>query len=96
MKLANNGNGYLRGQSLAADLKTTANCLSEIKRSKNTQQPEAEFIISTGIILEFASLTNGVGKTLTARTIASIMFGDKDAFVKIDMSEYMETISVSR
>jgi ATP-dependent Clp protease ATP-binding subunit ClpC len=38
----------------------------------------------------------GVGKTLTAQTIASIIFGNKDALIKIDMSEYMEKLSVSR
>ena len=32
----------------------------------------------------------GVGKTLLAKTLAEFMFGDEDALVTIDMSEYME------
>src|ERR1044072_1640285 len=33
----------------------------------------------------------GVGKTYLARTLAEFMFGDSDALIQIDMSEYMET-----
>ncbi len=32
----------------------------------------------------------GVGKTYLARTLAEFMFGDSDALIQIDMSEYME------
>ncbi|MGB2578345.1 ATP-dependent Clp protease ATP-binding subunit ClpC [Elusimicrobium simillimum] len=38
----------------------------------------------------------GVGKTELAKTLASFMFGDEDAMVRIDMSEYMEKFAVSR
>ncbi|HTB81577.1 MAG TPA: ATP-dependent Clp protease ATP-binding subunit [Opitutaceae bacterium] len=38
----------------------------------------------------------GVGKTETAKQLASQMFGNQDALVQIDMSEYMEKFSVSR
>ena len=38
----------------------------------------------------------GVGKTELAKTLAEAMFGEKDALVRIDMSEYMEKHSVSR
>jgi len=38
----------------------------------------------------------GVGKTELARTLASHLFGDKDAMIRLDMSEYMEAHSVSR
>jgi ATP-dependent Clp protease ATP-binding subunit ClpC len=38
----------------------------------------------------------GVGKTLTAKTLAEFMFGDQDALIQIDMSEYMEKHNVSR
>jgi len=38
----------------------------------------------------------GVGKTLLAKTLASFMFGDEDALITIDMSEYMEKFAVSR
>ena len=39
---------------------------------------------------------SGVGKTELARTLAEFLFGDEDAMVRIDMSEYMEKHSVSR
>jgi len=38
----------------------------------------------------------GVGKTLLARALAEFMFGDQEALVQIDMSEYMEKHAVSR
>jgi ATP-dependent Clp protease ATP-binding subunit ClpC len=38
----------------------------------------------------------GVGKTLLAKALAEFMFGDPDALVQIDMSEYMEKHNVSR
>ena len=33
---------------------------------------------------------SGVGKTLLAKALAEFMFGDEDALIQIDMSEYME------
>jgi len=38
----------------------------------------------------------GVGKTLLAKALAEFMFGDADALVTIDMSEYMEKHNLSR
>ncbi len=38
----------------------------------------------------------GVGKTLLAKALAKQIFGDEDAIIRIDMSEYMEKFSVSR
>ena len=38
----------------------------------------------------------GVGKTLLAKALANFMFGDDDALIQIDMSEYMEKHNVSR
>ncbi len=38
----------------------------------------------------------GVGKTLLAKALAEFMFGDEDALVHLDMSEYMEKHNVSR
>ena len=38
----------------------------------------------------------GVGKTLLAKSLAEFMFGDADALIQIDMSEYMEKHNVSR
>ncbi len=38
----------------------------------------------------------GVGKTELARALAESMFGDEDAIIRIDMSEYMERHTTSR
>ncbi|SDN91641.1 ATP-dependent Clp protease ATP-binding subunit ClpC [Psychrobacillus sp. OK028] len=38
----------------------------------------------------------GVGKTELARALAEVMFGDEDAMIRVDMSEYMEKHSTSR
>ena len=38
----------------------------------------------------------GVGKTELARALAEAMFGDENAMIRLDMSEYMEKHSVSR
>jgi ATP-dependent Clp protease ATP-binding subunit ClpC len=48
----------------------------------------------TGVFI-FAGPT-GVGKTLLAKALAEFLFGDSDALVQIDMSEYMEKHNVSR
>jgi ATP-dependent Clp protease ATP-binding subunit ClpC len=38
----------------------------------------------------------GVGKTELSKTMAEFLFGDEDALIRVDMSEYMERFSVSR
>ncbi|MFC1631876.1 ATP-dependent Clp protease ATP-binding subunit [Candidatus Omnitrophota bacterium] len=38
----------------------------------------------------------GVGKSLLARAVAEFMFGDEEALIQLDMSEYMEKFNVSR
>jgi ATP-dependent Clp protease ATP-binding subunit ClpC len=38
----------------------------------------------------------GVGKTELARAVAEFMFGNEEAMIRIDMSEYMEKFAVSR
>jgi ATP-dependent Clp protease ATP-binding subunit ClpC len=38
----------------------------------------------------------GVGKTYLARNLAEFMFGDPEALIQIDMSEYMEKFTASR
>ncbi|EQD24319.1 MAG: hypothetical protein D084_Lepto4C00485G0001, partial [Leptospirillum sp. Group IV 'UBA BS'] len=38
----------------------------------------------------------GVGKTELARTLAESLFGNEDALIRVDMSEYMERFNVSR
>jgi ATP-dependent Clp protease ATP-binding subunit ClpC len=54
---------------------------------KDPKRPTGSFV--------FAGPT-GVGKTLLAKALAEYMFGDSDALVHIDMSEYMEKHNVSR
>ncbi|MBI3455142.1 MAG: ATP-dependent Clp protease ATP-binding subunit [Candidatus Rokubacteria bacterium] len=54
---------------------------------KDTKRPVGSFI--------FLGPT-GVGKTELARALAEFLFGDENAMVRIDMSEYMEKFSVSR
>jgi ATP-dependent Clp protease ATP-binding subunit ClpC len=38
----------------------------------------------------------GVGKSFLAQTLAEFMFGDREALIQIDMSEYMEKFTASR
>jgi ATP-dependent Clp protease ATP-binding subunit ClpC len=54
---------------------------------KDPRRPIGSFI--------FAGPT-GVGKTLLAKALAKFMFGDENALVQLDMSEYMEKHNVSR
>ncbi len=54
---------------------------------KDPKRPIGSFI--------FAGPT-GVGKTLLAKSLAEFMFGNAEALIQIDMSEYMEKHNVSR
>ncbi|MGE5577290.1 MAG: ATP-dependent Clp protease ATP-binding subunit [Syntrophothermus sp.] len=54
---------------------------------KNPKRPVGSFI--------FLGPT-GVGKTELARALAEALFGDEDAMIRLDMSEYMERHTVSR
>lgn len=54
---------------------------------KNPKRPIGSFI--------FLGPT-GVGKTELCKTLAEAMFGDEDAIIKLDMSEYMEKHTVSK
>ncbi|MFA7330958.1 MAG: ATP-dependent Clp protease ATP-binding subunit [Candidatus Delongbacteria bacterium] len=38
----------------------------------------------------------GIGKTELAKVLAEVMFGDENALIRVDMSEYMEKFAVSR
>ncbi len=40
--------------------------------------------------------TTGVGKTELAKALAEVMFGNENAMIRIDMSEYMEKFDVSK
>ena len=54
---------------------------------KNPRRPIGSFI--------FLGPT-GVGKTLLAKALAAFIFGDEEALIQVDMSEYMEKFNVSR
>ena len=54
---------------------------------KNPKRPMGSFI--------FLGPT-GVGKTELCKTLAEAMFGDENAIIKLDMSEYMEKHTVSK
>jgi ATP-dependent Clp protease ATP-binding subunit ClpC len=54
---------------------------------KDPHRPIGSFIFSG---------PTGVGKTELARALAEFLFADKDALIRVDMSEYMEKFSVSR
>ena len=74
------------GQTEAIDAITRA-----IQRSRaglrNASRPVGSFL--------FLGPT-GVGKTLLAKSLASFLFGNEEALITIDMSEYMEKFAVSR
>jgi ATP-dependent Clp protease ATP-binding subunit ClpC len=74
------------GQHAAVDVISKA-----IRRSraglKDPKRPTGSFVFLG---------PSGVGKTELARTLAEFLFGDEDAMVRIDMSEYMEKHAVSR
>ena len=84
--------------------------LEEILRSRVVGQDEATSVIARALRRSRAALKDprrpigsflflgptGVGKTYLAKTLALQMFGDEDALIQIDMSEYMEKFSISR
>ncbi|MFD2445264.1 ATP-dependent protease ATP-binding subunit ClpC [Bacillus sp. CGMCC 1.16607] len=84
--------------------------LEEIIHSRVIGQEEAVKAISKAVRRARAGLKDpkrpigsfiflgptGVGKTELGRALAEAMFGDEDAMIRIDMSEYMEKHSTSR
>ena len=84
--------------------------LEAILRQRVIGQEEAIGAVSRAIRRAFAGLKDprrpigsfiflgptGVGKTELARALAEALFGDEDAMIRIDMSEYMERHTVSR
>ena len=82
--------GELRGKVIGQDEAVVA-ISKALRRSradlKDPRRPIGSFI--------FLGPT-GVGKTFLAQTLAEFMFGDRDALIQIDMSEYMEKFTASR
>ncbi|NCU17580.1 ATP-dependent protease ATP-binding subunit ClpC [Pallidibacillus pasinlerensis] len=84
--------------------------LEEVLHSRVIGQEEAVTAVSKAVRRARAGLKDpkrpigsfiflgptGVGKTELARALAEAMFGDEDAMIRIDMSEYMEKHSTSR
>jgi ATP-dependent Clp protease ATP-binding subunit ClpA len=84
--------------------------LEKLITRKVIGQPEAVKSVANAIRLNRSGLSNqnrpiasfllvgpsGTGKTLLAKTLASVMFNSEDAMVRIDASEYSEKHSVSR
>ena len=77
--------------SVVGQMEAISAIASAVRRSragiKDPKRPIGSFI--------FMGPT-GVGKTLLARKLAEFMFGNEDAIVQVDMSEYMEKFNVSR
>lgn len=84
--------------------------IEEVLHQKVIGQHEAIRIISKAIRRSRAGLSNqkrpigsflflgptGTGKTHLAKILAEFMFGNEDALISVDMSEYMEKFAVSR
>lgn len=84
--------------------------MEEMLRQNVIGQDEAVKAISKALIRSRADLKDprrpigsfiflgptGVGKTFLAKNLAEFMFGDPDALIQIDMSEYMEKFTSSR
>jgi ATP-dependent Clp protease ATP-binding subunit ClpC len=84
--------------------------MEEALKSKIVGQDEAVRAVSRAVRRNRAGLRDpnrpigsfiflgptGVGKTELARVLATFLFDDPDALIRIDMSEYMEKFSVSR
>lgn len=81
---------HIKGSIIGQDRAVEA-LAKVIKRSRtgvaSAKQPTGSFM--------FLGPT-GVGKTETVKALAEYMFGDTDAMIRIDMSEYQEKFNVSR
>ncbi len=90
MKMIKQMADYIKESIIGQD--KAVNALAKvIKRSRtgvaSSKQPTGSFM--------FLGPT-GVGKTETVKALAEYMFGDTDAMIRIDMSEYQEKFTVSR
>ena len=85
LNLENNLHKKIIGQNKAVEAVSRA-----IRRNraglKSTKRPPSFLFVGP----------TGVGKTELAKTLAFEMFGDRDAIIRVDMSEYMESHSTSK
>ena len=90
LKMIRNMAKEIKKMIIGQDTAVNALC-SVIKRSRtgvaSHRKPSGSFM--------FLGPT-GVGKTETVKALAEYMFGDIDAMIRIDMSEYQEKFNVSR
>jgi ATP-dependent Clp protease ATP-binding subunit ClpC len=90
MKLIKQMGSYIKESIIGQD-KAVEALAKVIKRSRTgvatSKKPTGSFM--------FLGPT-GVGKTETVKALAEYMFGDTDAMIRIDMSEYQEKYNVSR
>jgi len=90
LKMIKNMAKEIKKMIIGQDLAVNALC-NVIKRSRtgvaSHRKPSGSFM--------FLGPT-GVGKTETVKALAEYMFGDIDAMIRIDMSEYQEKFNVSR
>ncbi|HEQ99738.1 MAG TPA: ATP-dependent chaperone ClpB [candidate division Zixibacteria bacterium] len=86
LKLEENLHKRIVGQDIAVQ------SVSEIIRSSRAGMTDPKRPLGSFIFMG----PTGVGKTELARALAELLWGDEDAMIRIDMSEYMEKFSVSR
>jgi ATP-dependent Clp protease ATP-binding subunit ClpC len=90
MKMIKNMGAHIKESIIGQDKAVDA-LAKVIKRSRTgvatSKQPTGSFM--------FLGPT-GVGKTETVKALSEYMFGDTDAMIRIDMSEYQEKFNVSR
>ena len=90
MKMIKQMGNYIKESIIGQD-KAVGALAKVIKRSRTGVATEKK---PTGSFM-FLGPT-GVGKTETVKALAEYMFGDTDAMIRIDMSEYQEKYNVSR
>tara|TARA_B100000497_G_C7695457_1_gene424564 strand:- start:4719 stop:6731 length:2013 start_codon:yes stop_codon:yes gene_type:complete len=90
MKMIKGMADYIKESIIGQD-RAVESLAKVIKRSRtgvaSSKQPTGSFM--------FLGPT-GVGKTETVKALSEYMFGDTDAMIRIDMSEYQEKFNVSR
>src|SRR5690606_20588553 len=78
----------MRATGQEAAVKGLSQAISRTRAGlKDPKRPGGSFI--------FAG-PSGVGKTELSKTLAEFLFGDEDALIQLDMSEFMEKHTVSR